>query len=213
MPPVHLHDGTALDPEGAHVAVVAIDVGKRDLQQCADAVIRLRAEWLWSAGRADEICFRFTSGDEASWRRWREGWRPVVGARTVAWDRLAAPDASRQSFRAYLDVVFTYAGTRSLGRGLVPVADPSRPEIGDVFVEAGSPGHAVLVADVAEDAKGRRVMLLAQSFMPAQEIHVLAGTRGALGAWYPAAAAGGIDTPTWTFQRSMLRRFPVGGCP
>jgi len=38
---------------------------------------------------------------------------------------------------------------------------------------APPPGHAVIVVDMAEDAKGQRAFLLAQSYMPAQDIHIL----------------------------------------
>jgi hypothetical protein len=58
--PVYLFDGTLKENQSAHGAVVDIDVGGEDLQQCADAVIRLRAEYLLVSGRAEDICFRFT---------------------------------------------------------------------------------------------------------------------------------------------------------
>jgi len=41
------------------------------------------------------------------------------------------------------------------------------------MIRAGSPGHAMLVVDVAEDERGRRIYLLAQSYMPAQDIHIV----------------------------------------
>lgn len=50
-------------------AVIDIDVEKRDLQQCADAVMRLRAEWLWSIGTKDRIAFNYTGGGR---------WQPMV---------------------------------------------------------------------------------------------------------------------------------------
>ncbi len=37
-------------------------VGKRDLQQCADAVMRLRAEYLLSVKADDKIAFHATDG-------------------------------------------------------------------------------------------------------------------------------------------------------
>ena len=85
-------------------------------------------------------------------------------------------------------------------------------EAGDVFIQGGFPGHAVLVADVAEDAGGRRVFLLLQSFMPAQDVHVLANPTSPGTPWYPALANGDFDTPEWRFSRSDLRRFPRTDC-
>lgn len=207
-PPVTRFDGRPKENQDAHWAVVALDVGTKDLQQCADAIIRLRAEFLWATGRADDVCFTFTNGDPAPWRGWRAGYRPAPRGRDVLWARTAPPDDSYVSFREYLETVFTYAGTLSLERELVPVEDPSRPEVGDVFIQGGSPGHAVLVVDVAEDASGRRWMLLGQSFMPAQDFHVLRNPADASSPWYLAQAHGALVTPEWVFRYEDLRRFP-----
>jgi hypothetical protein len=209
---VRLFDGRPKANQSAAFAVVDIDVGARDLQQCADAVIRLRAEYLLAAGCSDQIAFDFTSGDRARWSDWRLGRRPVVSGSQVSWARQADPDHSYASFRNYLTSVFTYAGSHSLARELQPVADPARVLPGEVFIQGGFPGHAVLVADVAEDARGNRVFLLLQSYMPAQDVHVLTnpGRRGS--PWYPAIARGSLVTPEWTFLDTDLRRFPEPDC-
>jgi hypothetical protein len=207
-PPVHLYDGRLKGNQEAHWAVVRIDVGERDLQQCADAVMRLRAEYLWDAGRRDDIAFRFTSGDRAAWSDWRAGLRPRVQGNRVTWQRAQSADGSRANFRRYLDTVFTYAGSASLEKELVRVADPSKIETGDVFIHGGSPGHAVIVVDVAEAAGGKRAFLLAQSYMPAQEIQILRNPASD-SPWYEAAASGPLATPEWPFRFEELRRFPA----
>lgn len=210
-PPVLLYDGRRKSNPYAHHAVLDIDVGTEDLQQCADAVIRLRAEYLLAGPCGDEIQFNFTSGDAARWSEWREGVRPVVNGNRVSWKRSATPDDSYAGFREYLDTVFLYAGSASLEQELRPVRDPSRPRAGDVFIQGGFPGHAVLVVDVAVNASGERAFLLAQSYMPAQEIHILRSPQD-IGPWYRAARAGELRTPEWEFEHGDLRRFAPSTC-
>lgn len=207
--PVRAHDGrTLVAPEDARVAAVsAIDVGRADLQQCADSVIRWHAEWLWAEGRARDAAYHFVSGDLASFASYAEGERPVVLGRHVRWERRARPSESRATFRAFLDVVFTYASTLSLAREARPVP---RAEVapGDFFVLPGSPGHAVLILDVAIDAAGRKLALLGQGYMPAQDFHVLASGESGHGPWF-SLEADEIATPFWPtpFAWSTLRRF------
>ena len=213
-PGVRLFDGSLKRNQSAHHAVFDLDVGSRDLQQCADAVIRLRAEYLFSRlseADCDDVSFNFTSGDAARWSDWRRGIRPRVSGNAVSWNQTAPADDSYASFRRYLDTVFTYAGTHSLARELHPVPDPSRVEPGDVFIQGGFPGHAVLVVDVAEDDRGRRVFLLAQSYMPAQDIHLLRNP-ASQSPWYAARSAGELQTPEWLFDVTDLRRFPKSSC-
>ena len=164
-PEVRLFDGRAKRNQEAHDAVIDIDVGARDLQQCADAVIRLRAEYLYATGQADRVHFNFTSGDRADFARWADGFRPVVRGNEVAWRRSAAPDGSPGSFRRYLDVVFSYAGSYSLSRELRSVSDVGDIQAGDVWIRGGFPGHAAIVIDVAADGRtGRKAFLLALSY-------------------------------------------------
>jgi len=212
QPPVRLFDGRLKANQTAHYLVLDVDVGARDRQQCADAVIRLRAEYLRAARAEDRICFRFTSGAPARWSAWREGMRPRIRGNAVSWERRAQPDASYASFRRYLDLVFDYAGSFSLARELERVPDPRRIQAGDVFIQGGFPGHAVLVVDVAEDAAGRRAVLLAQSYMPAQDIHVLRNPGAPQTPWYVIDGDGPLATPEWRFPPGSLRRFSDTGC-
>ena len=206
-PAVHLFDGRLKANQSAHHAVVAIDVGRRDLQQCADAVMRLRAEYLFGCGHWEAIHFNFTSGDRADYRRYRAGYRAQVTGNQVRWVQQAQPDASYAAFRRYMDLVFTYAGTYSLQQELRPVPVDSLAA-GDVFIEGGFPGHAVLVMDVATHPRtGERVFLLAQSYMPAQDIHILRNpTDPDLSPWY-RLPAGALRSPEWTFGAGSLRRW------
>ena len=207
--PVLLFSGAPKFRQDVHVAVVDIDVGTRDLQQCADAAMRLRAEWLFASGRGKEIAFNDTgSAKPIAFARWSAGERPHMSGRALSWSRSAAPDASYASFRRYMDTVFTWAGTYSLEREMrpVPVAEI---EAGDLFIKGGFPGHAVIVADIAENrATGEKRFLLLQSFMPAQEIHVLKNGQSPDGSpWYPLDFGASLVTPEWVFARDTLRRW------
>ncbi|MGB5105373.1 MAG: DUF4846 domain-containing protein [Candidatus Zixiibacteriota bacterium] len=209
---VRLFDGQTKSCQGGVFAVVDPDVGTVNLQQCADAVIRLRAEYLLAVNCADQLHFSFTSGHPVRRSDWRAGYRPVVSGNKVSWVRQSLPDSSYTSFRNYLNSVFTYAGSFSLEQELIRVEDPANVLPGDVFINGGFPGHAVLAADVAEDSLGRRMFLLVQSFMPAQDIHVLVNPTSGDSPWYPALSQGTLVTPEWTFSYRELRRFIVSDC-
>jgi hypothetical protein len=207
--PVLLHTGAPKPRQDVHVAVIDIDVGPRDLQQCADAIMRLRAEWLFASGRPGDIAFNDSgAGKPIAFGRWATGERPQMSGRSLSWSRSAQPDAGYASFRRYMDVVFAWAGTYSLEREVVakPLAELAA---GDLFIKGGFPGHAVLVADVAENrTTGERRFLLVQSFMPAQEMHVLKNPANADGSpWYPLAFGDQLVTPEWPFPRESLRRW------
>jgi hypothetical protein len=208
-PDVLLYNGQKKENQDAQFAVMDIDVGKRDLQQCADAVMRLRAEYLFSIGKHEAIHFNFTNGENCPWTKWKEGYRASISGSKTTWVKRAEPSATHETFRAYMDLVYTYAGTASLEKELKKIGTLASLQIGDVFIQGGFPGHAILVVDVAENPdNGHKVYMLAQSYMPAQEIHILNNFNSSkLNPWYDAQATGPVETPEWSFLQQDLRRF------
>jgi hypothetical protein len=205
---VHYYDGREKPNPGIYAAVLNMDIGAEDLQQCADAVMRLRAEYLYSTGQRRAIHFRFTSGFPADYVHWQQGYRIAVAGPNASWVKRAAPADDYASFRKYMNVVFSYAGTRSLAAELARVAFRDM-QIGDVFIVGGSPGHAVTVMDMAQNAEGKKVYLLSQSYMPAQDIQILCNPDSqAISPWYELPASeGAVHTPQWDFTTGDLKRF------
>jgi hypothetical protein len=188
-----------------------IDVGKKDLQQCADAVMRLRAEYLLKAKKFNQIHFNFTNGFNAEYSKWKEGWRVNIKGNQTSWVKNAKQDSSYQSFRKYMDLVFSYAGTLSLAKELKPV-ELGKAQIGDVFIQGGSPGHAVLIVDMAIHSKtGEKICLVVQSYMPAQDIHILLNPNDNFLSPWIKIPENQIDaefiTPQWDFVRKDLKKF------
>ncbi|MCB9643149.1 MAG: hypothetical protein H6728_08745 [Myxococcales bacterium] len=211
--PVMLHDGSRKGRQDVHAAVIQIDIGQRDLQQCADAVMRVWGEYLWSRNMARLADFHFASGQRNPWLWWSRGDRIRLrdrGRRVVWKRRVARPDRSYQNYQRYLRFVMAWANTSSLVRQLrrVPI---SQAQPGDLFLQGwrgGQPGHAVLILDVVRDARGRKRFLLAQSYMPAQSFHVLKAPRQRHSPWYRFPKKGDIETPEWTFTTKDLFRLP-----
>lgn len=201
--------GTPLYEQGAHpniAAVADLDIGKKDLQHCADAIIRLHAEWRYGRGDRD-VSYRSVSGAPLAYRDWLAGERAVLDGGKLSVRRVAATHADDHAFfRSYLDDVFAWAGTASLERDATKVAMTDvRP--GDFFVMSGSPfGHAVLVLDVAKADDGRVALLLGQSYMPAQSFQVLRPSKDT--AWFVIDRdAAVVETPFWRpFPVTSLRR-------
>lgn len=191
-------------------AVIRMDVGDRNLQQCADTALRLHAEYHWTNGTADDaVGYHYTSGDYLGWKEYRTGERLVVADGDVKRRHNGARRSGYVDFRGYLTRMFIYAGTRSLRLDSTPVAPEEELQAGDVFNRGGSPGHAVIVLDVAEREDGDRYALLGQGFMPAQELHVLRSDEAIDGVWFRLPDANEtLETPSWeAFERSDAIRF------
>lgn len=187
--PIHTHDGRTVGHDGR---VVVLPLVKGDLQQCADSAIRLRAEWLKEQGQP--VSFHATSGDPLPWARFEGGETPWADGNKVRWKQ-----GSTGRWEDYLSKVFTWAGTDSLARLDTVAAEAPRP--GDLLVQGGFPGHAVVLLDVA--TRGEEVLfLLGEGFMPAQDFHV---EHGPVEGWWPWT--GSVDLGHWAFDTSHLRRF------
>ena len=144
--------------------VVDMPLAPGDLQQCADSLIRLRADWLKSVGRP--ITFHATSGDPIPYAKWASGQRPFESGGRLRWKRVAVG-----TWDEYLAAVFTWAGTRSLLLDTVPA---DKPQPGDMLLVPGSPGHVVVFLDVATRGD-ETLVLIGEGYMPAQDFHVELG--------------------------------------
>ncbi|MCD4746245.1 MAG: DUF4846 domain-containing protein [Bacteroidales bacterium] len=180
--------------DNVYISVVKMDIGKKDLQQCADAVMRLRAEYLYQRKEYEKILFNFVSDGKPRY-----------------YEKYAEGDYSYKKFLKYMDFIFAYANTSSLYDELEAVREIENIRIGDVLIQKGKPyGHAVILVDVAINKNtGKKIFLLAQSYMPAQEIQILINPiNNELSPWYEFKKnTDVIYTPEWNFNKEDLRRF------
>ncbi|PTX58380.1 uncharacterized protein DUF4846 [Kordia periserrulae] len=188
---VKYYDGREKYNDNVYISVVDMEIGTRDLQQCADAVMRLRGEFLFEQNRLQDIHFNFVSDGKPRY-----------------FTKYAKGDHSYKKFRRYMNYIFAYANTASLRKELEVVPNIEDIQVGDVFIQQGNPfGHAVIVVDVAKNEEGEKIFMIAQSYMPAQETQVLVNNQNAaLSPWY-IAKKGTVRTPEWTFESTDLRRF------
>ncbi|MDL2309416.1 DUF4846 domain-containing protein [Bacteroidales bacterium OttesenSCG-928-B11] len=191
--------------EDVYDAVIDMDISNKDLQQCADAIMRLRGEYLYAIKAYSQISFTLTNGFKMDYTEWMNGNRVIVNGNKTVWRKTNAPSNTYKDFRDYMEFVFMYSGSLSLSKSLHS-KDIKDIAIGDVFILGGLPGHAVIVVDVAENEDGRKVFLLAQSYMPAQETQILKNENdGEITPWYSAEITGSLYTPQWTFDVGQLK--------
>lgn len=204
--PVLLYDGSEKWNQDAHAAVFTLPIEERDLQQCADSIMRVYAEYYWYAQKFEKIRFHFTNGFLAEYGKWREGYRISVEGNQVSWVKTACYDDSYETFVKFMRMVFTYAGTLSMEQESETIS-VEEARIGDVILKGGSPGHVVMIVDMCENEEGEKAFLLAQGYMPAQEFHVLKNPAHEENPWYYAEElTGSIRTPEYGFEEGCLKR-------
>lgn len=134
-------------------------------EQCADATMRLRAEYLWSRGRYREISFRNVNGKMMHY----------------------AGGGSRKAFERYMRDVYGLCSTFSLFTETAP-RDIRDVQPGDVLVypaRAGHKyGHALIVVDVAKSKSGKVAIMCAEGNTPARDKHVVRNLNPLKNPWF-----------------------------
>lgn len=201
-------DGNPYFYQKGHVGVLDVSVPSHGLMQCADVLIRLRAEYLWSQDRKDEIGFNFTSGHYFSWKKYAEGFRPKVNGNKVTFHKTASTNSSKENFYKYLDLIYMYAGTISLYNEMQKINTIEKIEVGDMLIYPGSPGHIIMVADKAVNANGKILFIFAQGNTPSQSAHIIKNVNDlSINPWYEIKIEESLSIPTYTFGVVKFIRF------
>ncbi|NQY04930.1 MAG: DUF4846 domain-containing protein [Flavobacteriaceae bacterium] len=202
------YDGSEYGYQSGHIGVLEIPVPENGLQQCADALIRIRAEYLWDKGRKDEIGFNFTSGHYCSWKQYAEGYRPKIKGSTVTFHKTASPNNTKANFYKYLNLIYMYSGTISLYHELSKITTIEELQIGDMLIYAGSPGHVIMIADAIQNDNGEKRFIMIQGNTPAQSVHMLKSVMDTdLSPWYEFEIGAYTEIPTYYFDKAEFVRF------
>ncbi|MEL6810903.1 MAG: DUF4846 domain-containing protein [Bacteroidota bacterium] len=202
------YDGNEYVYQNGHVGVLEVPVPSNGLQQCADALIRLRAEYLWEQNRKGEIGFNFTSGHYCSWSQYAKGYRPKINGNRVSFNPTARANSSKESFYKYLNLIYMYAGTQSLYDELPKINSVDEIEVGDMLIYPGSPGHVIMVVDKATNENGKKMFIFAQGNTPAQSVHILKNPNDMkISPWYEIELGAHLEIPTYYFNEVKFMRF------
>lgn len=203
--PILLYNGEKRNRQNNHIAVFQLPLENADLQQCADSIMRVYAEYFYQTRQYRKISFHFVNGFEAKYSKWRKGYGISVNGDYVKWVKTSQEHTSYESFQKYLRIVFSYASTLSMAKESKSI-QTSQIQIGDVFLNAGSPGHVVMIVDVCEDKSGKKAFLLAQGYMPAQEFHILKNMKHEDDPWYyEDEVTYPFITPEYIFEKGSLK--------
>lgn len=204
---VLLYNGEPKEDQTAHAAVFALPIETEDLQQCADSIMRIYAEYYRSTGQQNKLSFHFTEEFTADYGKWRDGYRIQFSGNQFNWIKHTEYDDSYDTFIKYLRMVFAYAGTRSMDAWESVPISLDELQVGDVFLRGDSPGHAMLVVDICYNAEGEKAFLLAQGHMPAQEFQLAKNPAHPEDPWYyENEVIYPFETIEYTFPEECLQR-------
>lgn len=195
--------------------------------QCADSVIMLYAEYLYSQQKHSDISFTFANGFVCDWISYMQGYR-FNSSGKGSWELKAEPSDSYETFQKYLDLVYQYANTDSLARDMSSTPAMDDISIGDAFVVGVAQlqsvaatvnpdanvryGHAIFVVDVAVNPEtGKKMFMLAEGNTPATEISIIENPDSEHGVWFEFNEVGAFiksNESRIPWSAAWLKRFP-----
>lgn len=162
----------------------------RDLEQCADYIMRLWAEYHIKTKQEASLYLFNYSGEKQFFSK------------------------SGKNYRQFLLWAMAYSNSYSLKTGCAPVPGEKNLIPGDMFTQNrdGGIGHVSVILDICENTKGRRLYLVGYSFMPAQELHIEKATRRyGTGGWFTYEGYKRYLAEVLPFGTPVLRRFEAAG--
>ena len=201
------YDGSEHFSQDGHFGILDLQVAENGLQQCADVLIRLYAEYLWEHKKYEAIGFEFTSGHYCSWLKYAEGYRPNIKGNKVTFVKKRSEDHSKKNFVKYLNLIYNYSGTLSLYNELNPVKRVNELRIGDMIVSPGTPGHVAMIVDVIANEKGERRFVIMQGYTPSQSVSLLKNEGSDMSPWYVLKMGAPLLIPGYYFETPQFMRF------
>ncbi len=187
-------------------AVVPFAIKGKRLWQCMDILLILRVDYLKKEKDTESIKFPLPDGLILSWKEWRDGFRPDFSGLRFYKTRSETFNATANSFKRYLNSIFSYSNTQTFFYHYPQVSLGSiKP--GDFIVKKGKKGHAVLVLDIAVNDRNEKVALIGQGDTPACQFYILKSKQNS--PWFRISEQ--ADSPELPISKKMywsgLRRF------
>lgn len=203
------YKGNLINDQKYHVAVMDIDIETSGLIQCADILMKLRAEYLFQNNKSDQIKFHFTSGDLFLWSNYLKGFTPNVQNNHVSFSKNQPRKPTQSNLEKYMQYIYQYCGTVSLAKETNKITNPKSIRCGDMIITPGSPGHAAFICNRAINKKGDMVYLIAQGFTPSQSIHIITNLENpSISPWYKLKInQNTLNTPRYIFKKPIICSF------
>ena len=185
-----LYDGSEKINDYVYIGVIDLIQPKNNVQYNGNAIIRLRAEYLYRTKQFDRIDFKINPRQDLK-----------------SFKEFAQNDFSQKKFNEFIEYLLYNYNPNTLHHHLKSVS-LQEMQIGDIFVQRSqSRGHAAIVIDMATDEMGNKLFLLAQAFYPGQDIYIASNLDNEeINPWY-VLKDGPILTPEWRFMPNDLMRF------
>lgn len=188
--PVYTFDEIRKPNPNIYVGVLDLDQPKKNVQFNANAIIRLRLEYFYQNKKYNEM-------DKMA----------NIETKPTPYTKYAKGDLSKATFDSYLIYYLENTTSNTIKQLLKPILFENI-EIGDVFFQTGNiRNHAVIIIDMANEANGNKIFILAQGYYPSQDIQILVNpSNDNISPWYEAKT-GILFTPEWRFSTSDVMRF------
>lgn len=203
---VLLYDGSEKNNQTAHAGIFMLPLENKNLQQYADSIMRVYAEYYLSTKQYEKIVFSYSDGFKAEYAKWIEGNGINVKDGKAKWVKNDKNNNTYESFQEYMRLVFAYAGIWSMKDESSSI-ELKDAQIGDVFFATDDGGRVAMIVDICQNADGKKAYLLASGGKPAQEFVLLNNPLHTDDPWYyEDEIVYPLDTPEFDYKEGSIRR-------